>query len=108
MSVRRKLLFFILAAVGLLSATLFGYHEWRSEKRDRENVALAQVPAAVKAVIEHEAQGGTLKHIERTNAEGKPAYAARIAVNGNEEEAVIGEDGKLISRNAVEQNDDDD
>jgi len=107
MSTHAKMLFFGLAALGLLNLTLFGCDEWRPEKRQEEKVALAQVPAPVKATIEQEAKGGTLKEIERTSAEGKTAYAARIAVNGNEQETVIGEDGKVIRRGAVEEDDDD-
>jgi hypothetical protein len=105
MSIRHKLLFFLLG-VGLFSVTLFDYHEWRAAKRDM--VAMAQLPAPVKAAIEHEAQGGTLKKTKMTTAERKIAYTARIAVNGNDQETIFGEDGKVISRAAFEENDDDD
>ena len=102
-----KKLFFVLAALGLVSLTLVGCDEWRSERGQEEKIALAQVPAPVKAAIEQEAKSGTLKEIEKKTVDGKTSYIASIVVSGKEQETLIGDDGKVISRRASEKDDDD-
>ena len=101
------ILFFGLALLGFLGVTFAGSDESNSEKRREERVALSQVPVPVKTTIEQEIKGGgTLKEIEKTTDEGRTAYAAHIAVNGNEQETLIGEDGKVIRRGPVDDDDD--
>ena len=106
-SVSRKSWVLALAVLGLLGLTLFAWDEWGPDERKEEKVALAQVPAPVKATIEQEAEGGTLKDIEKTTIDGKTAYTASVVVNGKEKETRIGEDGKIISQGAKERDDDD-
>ena len=50
--IARKNWVLILVVLGLLGLTLFEWDYWRGEKRQEEKVALAQVPAQVKATIE--------------------------------------------------------
>ncbi|SRR5258708_7148244 len=103
-----KVLFSLVAVLGILCVALAVSGAFSAERRQEERVTLSQVPAPVRATIEQEVKaGGTLKEIERISDEGKTAYAARIAVNGKEEESVIGEDGKVIRRGAAEDDDDD-
>ena len=103
-----KVLFSLVAVLGILCVALAVSGAFSSERRQEERVTLSQVPAPVRATIEQEIKGGTLKEIEKISDEGKTAYAAHIAVNGNEQETVIGEDGKVIRQGAVEKDDDDD
>lgn len=102
-----KTLFLVVAATGLAVLALVGCDEWRSERGQEETVALAQVPAPVKATIEQEAKVGALKEIEKRTVDGKISYKADIVINGKEQRTVIGEDGKVISRRAGERDDDD-
>ena len=74
-------LFLVLAALSLISLTLVGCDERRSEQGQEvsvrgpeEKVALAQVPAPVKATIEQVAKGGTLKVIKKGTVDGKTLY----------------------------------
>jgi hypothetical protein len=106
-SVRRKSWLLVLLVLGLLGLTLFDWDEWGFGERRGEKIALAQVPAPVRATIELEAQGGTLKEIEKMTVDGKTAYTASVVVNGSEHEARIGEDGRVLGRGAAEKDDDD-
>lgn len=99
--------FLFVAALGLISLTLAGCDELRSEMDQGDKVALTQVPAPVKATIEQEAKAGTLKEIEKKTVDGRTAYMADVVVNGKEQGTVIGEDGKVISRGVGEKDDDD-
>jgi hypothetical protein len=101
----RKSLLLAIILLGLLGLMLFDWDEERSERQE-ERVALTEVPAVVKATIEQIAQGGRLKEIEKTTVGGKPAFTASVLVNGKEEETSVGEDGKVISRGAVDKDDD--
>ncbi|MBN1845377.1 MAG: PepSY-like domain-containing protein [Sedimentisphaerales bacterium] len=78
------------------------------EEEDEEEVTLDQVPAAVKAAILAEAQGGTIKEIERETEDGQTTYEAEIVINGKEIEIEIAPDGKVLEREADDDNDDDD
>ncbi len=102
-----KVLFSLVAVLGILCVALAVSGAFSSERRQEERVTLSQVPAPVRATIEQEIKSGTLKEIDKTTVDGKTAYAARIAVNGNEQETVVGEDGKVIRQGAVEKDDDD-
>lgn len=90
--------------LGLL--TLAGCDE-PSERIRGEKVVLAQVPDPVKVAIELETKNGTLKEIEKKTVKGKTAYEASVIVNGVEQETLIGDDGKVISRRVGEKDDDD-
>lgn len=92
--------------VGLLGLTMFDWDEWGLGGRHENRVALAQVPAPVRATIEQEAKGGSLKDIERSTLDGKTAYTASVVINGKEQETRIGEDGKVIDRREGERDDD--
>jgi hypothetical protein len=70
-----------------------------------EKVALAAVPPAVKATIELESKGASVKEVVRFSKDGKPVYAAHILANGKEQKTLIGEDGKVVERDS---DDDDD
>ncbi len=72
-----------------------------------EKVSIDQVPAAVKATIQKEAQGGTLREIERETKDGKTVYEAEVQKDGKEVEVKVAEDGTLLGRE-VEDDDGDD
>jgi hypothetical protein len=102
----RKSLLLALVVLGLLALTLFDWDEWWSERHEQK-VALADVPAPVKATIEQVvAQGGTLKEIEKATVDGKTAYTASLVVNGEEQETSIDADGKVIGRSGADKDDD--
>jgi uncharacterized membrane protein YkoI len=69
-------------------------------------LSIDQVPDPVKATILGEAQGGTIKKIERENEDGQIVYGAEVVINGQEFELKVAPDsGKLISKEAGDEND---
>jgi hypothetical protein len=89
--------------LGLLTLSLAACDDAREEQK----VAIDQVPPAVKATIEQESKGGTLKEIEKLRQEGKTAYGANIVMNGKEQQSLIAEDGTVIKRGPKEEEHDD-
>ena len=73
-----------------------------------QRLAIDHIPPAVKATIERESKGGTLKEIEMLSQDGKTAYEADIVMNGKEWQTLIADDGKIIKRAAKAEDYDDD
>jgi uncharacterized membrane protein YkoI len=78
------------------------------DDEDEEQVSIDEVPAAVKATILKEAQGGTIKEIERETEDGKTVYEAEVIINGEEVEIEVAADGTLLSKEVEDADDDDD
>jgi len=78
-----------------------------TENDEEEQVTLDQVPAAVKATIQSEAQGGTIEEIERENENGKTVYEANVILNGQEVEIKVDPDGTLLGKEVEEADEED-
>lgn len=95
-----------IAALAVLGLT--GCNESEEEGRAEQQVTVEHVPAAVRATLEQERQGGTLTELEKITAEGKTVYAADMVVNGKNQETVITEDGKVMKREVKVRSEQDD
>ena len=94
--------------LGLLTLSLTACEREESRSnQEGQKVAIDQVPPAVKATIDQESKGGTVKEIERLSQDGKTVYGAEIVMNGKEQETIIAEDGAVIKRSAKEEEHDD-
>jgi len=74
---------------------------------DEKEISLDQVPAAVKATILKEAGGKRIKEIEVETRGGKKIYEAEWVVGGKEVEIKVASDGKLLSKETEDDDDDD-
>lgn len=110
MNITRKPLAVIISLVLLAGFGAYAYDRLQAgteiSREDGEKIALAQLPPAVKATIERESQGGTIKETEKLTAGGKTVYGADIIVNGAEQEVVVAEDGTVLQRGMKEKDDD--
>jgi uncharacterized membrane protein YkoI len=69
------------------------------ESKDEVKVAMADVPAPVRATLEKEAAGGKVTEVEKELKNGKTVYSADVTDKaGNKWDVVVGEDGKFISK----------
>jgi len=71
-------------------------------------LALGDVPAAVKATILKEANGAKIEEVEMATEGGKTFYEAEFEVGGKEVEIKVAPDGKLLGREIEDGDDDDD
>jgi uncharacterized membrane protein YkoI len=71
-----------------------------------QKVSIDQVPPAVKTTILKEAEGGTIKKIERETENGKTIYGAELIINGQEVEIKVADDGKLLGKEADDKDED--
>ena len=63
-------------------------------------VTMDQVPAAVKATLEAQAEGGKITEIEKEMKHGKAVYEAEIMKDGKKIEVKVDEAGKIIPKKA--------
>ena len=83
------------AAAGLLAGCA---NCCKTEEGKETPVALKDVPAAVRATLDKEAAGGKVTEVEKEVKDGKTVYSADIEVGGKAWDVVVGEDGRLISK----------
>jgi uncharacterized membrane protein YkoI len=88
-----------------VKATLLSQEDQGKEDEDETPLSIDQVPAPVKATLLREAQGGTIKEIQREAEDGQTVYGAEVVINGQEFDLKIAPDtGKLISKEAEDEN----
>jgi uncharacterized membrane protein YkoI len=80
-------------------------HDDDDEDDEDEELSIDKVPAAVKATILKESQGGTVKEIERETKDAKTTYEAEVIIGEKEYELEIAADGTLISKEAEDDDD---
>jgi uncharacterized membrane protein YkoI len=68
------------------------------EKTKAQKMALADLPAAVRAAIDKEIPGATIDQIEKENEGGKVVYDVEAKLNGKHVEMDVADDGKVLNR----------
>jgi uncharacterized membrane protein YkoI len=68
------------------------------EKAKAQKIALADLPAAVRAAIDKEIPGATIDQIEKETADGKVVYDVEAKLNGKRVEMDLAGDGKVLTR----------
>jgi len=76
---------------------------------DKEvKVSIEEVPAAVRATILAEAEGGTINEIEMETEDGQTVYEADVIIDGREIEIEVAADGTLLGKETEDDEGDDD
>lgn len=87
----------LLLAICALGATSCCMEKWHEKD---VTVNIDQVPAAVKATIEKEANGAKTEEIEKEMQDGKEVYSVDIVADGKKTEVKMDARGKVIAREA--------
>lgn len=77
------------------------------DEEGEKEISLDEVPAAVKATILKEAGGKKIKEVEVETRGGKTTYEAEWTVGGKDIEIKVAPDGKLLSKETEDEDDDD-
>lgn len=87
-----------LAAITLvvLSVAVAGCEKNAFGERSSETVAIAQVPAPVKATIDRAAGGRAIGEIEKQTVNGRVRYEATLGSGSDKSTILVGEDGKQV------------
>ena len=97
----------VIASIILVAVVICAMAYAGKDSKD-EDLSLDQVPAAVKATILKEAQGGEVEEIELEDENGENLYEAKVVIDGQEYELKISPDGTLLSKEMDDDDDDDD
>ncbi len=73
-----------------------------------QEVNIADLPPAVKATLDQNANGATIGEIELEEQSGQKVYTVELHQNGKEREIMIAPDGKFLGEEAEEKDNDDD
>lgn len=66
-----------------------------------EEVALTDVPAAVRQTLEAQATGGTMGAVEKVTGDGKTTFETKVEKGGKKLEITVGPDGKVAGTEDV-------
>ncbi len=103
-----KLLGCVGVASLMLGVVLVSMARAGNGKKTEKKVTIDQVPAAVKATILKEAAGKKIEEIEEVSQDGKVLYyEAEWKADGKEVEIKVAPDGKLLSKETEDDDDDD-
>ena len=69
--------------------------------RDEQKLTLDQVPAAVKATFDKEAQGGAIGEVTKEIDKGKALYEVHITRHGKDMYVYVREDGTVLKRESA-------
>ncbi|NVB80707.1 MAG: hypothetical protein HOV81_20090 [Kofleriaceae bacterium] len=81
----------------MVATTAYG-QEKNEESHQHQLVKMEELPAAVKATVEREAQGKQIEKIKKETEHGVTKYEVDMISNGKEHEIEISESGKVIER----------
>lgn len=73
-----------------------------ADKEQSKAISLNDVPKPVRETILKQAKGGKVEEIEKETEDGKTIYDADIVIDGKKFELKVGENGKLLSKQAEE------
>jgi uncharacterized membrane protein YkoI len=80
-----------------------GCSHMHHEKEDGEEgnevkMTIDQVPPAVRAALQREAQGGTIKTVDKEEDHGKTVYETDVMINGKNWEIKVDGEGKVVGK----------
>src|SRR5438067_1014635 len=96
----RRWLFVLALGAPVLTLPAVGLANEENENHPREKVTMDQLPAAVKATIQKEAQGKQIEMLSKEQEHGATVYEAEITANGKGTIIEVAEDGRVIERKA--------
>lgn len=85
-----------LIGLGCAASKPEGHH--KEEEENEVKISVDQIPAAAKATLDREAEGGALTEAEKETDEGKTVYEATTTIGGKEYEIKVAEDGTLLKK----------
>lgn len=96
---KARWIFSMVAAAGLVvGCSNMMHHEKEGEEGNEVKMSLDQVPPAVRATLQREAQGASITTVDKEEDKGKTIYEADVMLNGKNWEIKVDQDGKVVSK----------
>lgn len=87
-----------LLALGAGCAHNMNKHDEEGEEANEVKMSFDQVPAPVRATLTREADGATIKTVDKEEQHGKTIYETDVMSGGKNWEIKVDENGKLVSK----------
>jgi hypothetical protein len=87
-----------LMTLGLASAVTTTRAKAEEKEEKEVKVKFDEVPAAVKATLTKESDGGKIESVDKETDDGKTIYEADVMIDGKNYEIKVAADGTLISK----------
>ncbi len=88
----------VFAAVALGSIAVAGADESYKADKPEVQLKLAQVPVAVRATLQREAQGAAIQTVDREGEGAATVYETDVLIDGKSWEIRVAPDGKLLGK----------
>jgi uncharacterized membrane protein YkoI len=85
-------------ALGAGCAHNMNNHDEEGEEGNEVEMTLDQVPAPVRATLNREADGATIKTVDKEQSHGKTVYETDVMSGGKNWEIRVDENGRLLSK----------
>jgi hypothetical protein len=87
-----------LGLAGCACGAKHGEEKDKDNEKDEVKITVDQLPPAVKATLDHEANGGKIGDVDKETKDGKTAYEADVTIGDKPYEINIAEDGTLLKK----------
>jgi hypothetical protein len=88
----------VVLAAGLVGCSNMKHHEREEEEGNEVKMTLDQVPPAVRAALQREAQGAAITTVDKEESKGRTIYETDVMMNGKNWEIKVDEDGRVVSK----------
>jgi multidrug efflux pump subunit AcrA (membrane-fusion protein) len=89
-----------LLLAGALALGGIGGVAYADHAKEGEKLTLTDLPPAVRATFQKEAQGGKIEELRSATRDGKTIYEGEIVSQGKGVDLQVGKDGKVVKRSA--------
>lgn len=103
---KRRYMTLVIVLAGAGIALCIGAVATQQLGDDEMSVSIDKVPAAVKAALLVEAQGGTISEIEMETRNGQTVYEAEVILDGKEVDVEVAADGTVLGKEADDEDND--
>lgn len=105
---KRRHVALVIVLVGAGLALCIGAVATQQLAEDEKGVSIEQVPAAVRAALLAQAQGGAIEEIEMETENGQAVYEAEMTIDGKEVEVKVAADGTVLGKEEDDEDEGDD
>ena len=105
---KRRHVALVIVLVGVGLALCIGAVATQQLAEDEKGVSIEQAPAAVRAALLAQAQGGAIREIEMENENGQAVYEAEVTIDGKEVKVKVAADGTVLGKEADDEDEGDD
>lgn len=88
----------VAASIVLAAASVPAARAAEDQEQGEQKIAFKEAPSAVRKTLDREANGQTIKSVDKEQMKGKTVYEADVIIDKHKYEIVVDQDGLLLSK----------